>query len=134
MPQSLLLSRHGHAFNPQRRRGHRAAKFQVTPNLTDVVEHLFEIAGNGNFFDGKSQFAVFDPQTAGAAREISGDQVYAKAQKFGDIKAIFNFANDGFWRFTAGLEKEISSSNSRGSRQPPRRISGRRQSQLARGV
>src|SRR5262249_37191394 len=76
-----LLTRDRHARNAQRRARRRAAELKVAADFRNVVKHVFEIAGDCDFFHGKCQRAVFDPQPAGATGEVSGNQVHAEAEK-----------------------------------------------------
>ena len=76
-----LLASHHHPVNSQRRRGRRAAKFQVIANVTNVVENVFEIYRKRHFFHRIGKLTVFNPQRAYSAGEIAGDYVHAKAEK-----------------------------------------------------
>ena len=69
-----------------------AAELQVVADFGDVEQHVFQVAGDRDLFDRKGQFAVLDPQAAGAAREIAGDQVHAEAEKLGDEQAFLDVA------------------------------------------
>src|SRR5205807_9919455 len=111
-----------------------AAKLQVAPNLRDVVEHLAQIPGNGNFFHRKRELTIADPQATGAAREVPGDQVNAEAEKFGHIETVFHISYDFLRRFAAWLEKEISRAYARIARQSTSGIGGGLQAQLFCGV
>ncbi len=60
----------------------------------DVSVHVFEVAGDGDLFDGVGEFAVFDPEAAGAVGVVAGDEVDAEAHGFGDVEAGFDVGDD----------------------------------------
>ena len=72
----------------------RAAEFKIVADLRNVVQHVLEIAGDGDLFNRVSQFAVFNPQAAGAAGEVAGHQVHAKAEKLGYVQATLYVGDD----------------------------------------
>ena len=67
-----------------------AAKFQVVGDGGDVVEHLLQVAGDGDLLDGEGQLPVFNPQTGGAAGVIAGHHVDAESHQLRDIEAGFD--------------------------------------------
>ena len=44
-----------------------AAKIDIVTDFNDTPEHLAQIRGNGHFLDRVIEFAVFNPETGGAA-------------------------------------------------------------------
>src|SRR5258708_21214556 len=85
---SVLLATDGHLPNTEGRRGNGAAELEAGPDVGDVADHVTEIAGNGDFGDWVSEFAVLDPESGGAERAIAGDGVAGRSDEFRDIKAI----------------------------------------------
>ncbi len=96
------------SINAQRRRRSRAAKFQVIANLRNVIQHVLEIAGHGDFFHRISKLAVLNPQAAHAARKIAGNHIHAKAEKLEHIKPLLDVANNLLRRAITFLQIEIS--------------------------
>src|SRR5713226_5555619 len=68
----FLFSADREAVDADRGRGYAATEFQVAAYFGDIAEHVFEIAGYCDFFDGIGQFAVDDPHAGGSAGVISG--------------------------------------------------------------
>src|SRR6266540_6499481 len=52
---TALLARDGHALDAQCGAGERAAPDEVAADLSEVAEHLRQIAGDGDFFHGVGQ-------------------------------------------------------------------------------
>src|SRR5215470_8708349 len=90
------------------RRSDRAAEFEVVANFRDVQKHVFQITRDRNLLDWKGQFTAGNPKPRRAARIISRNEICAMAEKFGDIQAFFDFADDLLRCFCAGLEEVIS--------------------------
>src|ERR1039457_712182 len=67
-----LFAAHGQSIDPNRRRRHAPPEFQIAPNLRDIVEYLFQIAGDRDFFHWKRELAVHDPHARGSAGVIAG--------------------------------------------------------------
>src|ERR1700675_1529706 len=110
-PMSLFAT-HSKPVNPNRRRGHAAAEFEIASDFGNVFEQLFQISGDRDLFDGIGEFAVDDPEPGSAARVIAGDQIRAVTEEFGDGKAFFNLANNLLRGFRSRLQKVIAGRNS----------------------
>src|SRR5689334_2271695 len=129
-----LFSGNHHAVNPQGWRSKRAAEFKIVANFRDVVEHVLEIAGDSDLFHGIGELAIFDPQSAGAARKITGDHVDAESEELEDIETLLNASDNLLRRAFAFLQKEISRADAGRARQSPRGVAGRFKPQFFRGV
>lgn len=57
-----LFAADGEAVNPDGRGRHRAAEFQIIRHFGDVHEHVFQVSGNGDFFDRISKLAAGNPE------------------------------------------------------------------------
>ena len=108
----VLLPTDGHLPDQQRRRRHRAPKFQVGARSLHVHQHLLQIRRDGDLRNRIRELAVLNPQAGGAARIVAGYDVDALADQFGDIQALANSANDFFGRALALLRER----NCRGPR------------------
>src|SRR5258708_40017629 len=118
-----LFAGDGHAVDAQGGRRRGAAKFQIVANLRDIVQHVFEIAGDRDFLHRKSEFAVFNPQPAGAAGKVSRDQVHAKAEEFSHIQPAFDFADNLLRCSRSRLKERIPRADAGIAGQPARGVS-----------
>src|SRR2546430_2172286 len=134
-PWVLILNRFGdaaklaalfpgnhHTVNPQCGSGKRATEFKIVTDFRDVVENIFEISGNRDFFHRVSKFAILDPQSTGAPGKVTGNHVHAETEKLEDIEPLFDVANNLLRRALAFLQKEISRADARGSSQAARSV------------
>src|SRR5215469_2898485 len=103
-----LFPGHRHAFDHDRRASSRAAPLKIITDGNDIFEHFFQIAGDGDLFYGIGQFSVFNPNTAGSARKVTGHKVHAKAEKIGKVQTIFYASDDLFRSFAALFKEEIA--------------------------
>ena len=87
---NALFARDGHALDAQRGAGRGAAPDEVAADLGQVAEHLAQVAGHGDLLHRVGQLAVFNPDAAGAAREISGHKVDAEAQELGHQQPLLH--------------------------------------------
>src|SRR5512146_519627 len=101
----FLLAGDGHSIYTKGRASECAAEFEVVADFGDVVEHVVEVAGDGDLLDRVVEFAVLDPQAAGAAREIAGDEIDTETEEFRYEQTFPDVADDFFGRACAGLEK-----------------------------
>src|SRR6266849_5162582 len=85
-----LCSGDGHAVNTQSGSGQGAAKLKIIADFRDIVQHVFEITGHGNFLDRESEFAVLDPETTGATGKIARNHVHAEAEELRHIEPLFD--------------------------------------------
>src|SRR5579875_110783 len=115
-------------------RGQRTAEFQIRSDHGNVVHHLRQAAGDRDFFHWIAQLSIFDPQTDGSARIISGNDVYSKTDQFGDVKPRFDGAQHLLNPIRARLKIEIFGTYGWRSRYPTRRISGGSKIELARSI
>src|SRR6478736_1814507 len=129
-----LFSGNHHAVNPQGWRSKRAAEFKIVANFRDVVEHVLEIAGDSNLFHGIGELAIFDPQSADAARKITGDHVDAKSEELENIETLLNASDNLLWCAFAFLQKEISRADAGRASQTSRSITGGLKPQFFRGI
>jgi endonuclease/exonuclease/phosphatase (EEP) superfamily protein YafD len=56
-----LLPAHCQPVDPNCRRGHAAAEFQVATNLGDIFEDVFQVSRDRNLFDWIGQFSIHNP-------------------------------------------------------------------------
>jgi hypothetical protein len=84
-----LFAADSETVHSDRWRGYRSAEFQVAGDFRDVEEQVFEISGHRDFFNGVGEFAAGDPEAGGAAGIISGDEVHALSEEFGDVESFF---------------------------------------------
>src|SRR5947209_2525121 len=129
-----LLSCYGHALDTQRGSCDGATEFQVAADHRDVAKHVFQIAGHSDFFDGKGELAVIDPQARGSASNVSGHEVHSESQELGDVEPGANIANDLLRRLLTRLQVEIARADSGISGQPASGISGGLKLEFAGGV
>src|SRR5580704_12468071 len=104
----ILRSGDGHAFDADGGRGARSAEDEVVADGDDVFVHVFEVAGDGDLFDGVGELAVFDPETAGSVGVVAGDEVDAVTHGFGDEEAGLDIGDELAWCEGAGFEKVVA--------------------------
>src|SRR5258708_3734929 len=102
-----LLAGNGHAFDAKRGARDRAAELQVVADLSDIVQNVLQIAGDGDFLNRIGQLAVFNPQSARALREVAGDQVHAVTQQLSHVETLFDSADDLPWGLDARFQKKV---------------------------
>src|SRR5262249_44482845 len=76
------------------------------------LEHSFEIAGHGDLLHWIGELPVFDPDTAGATREIAGNEIHPEAEKVRQVKTILYSAYDLLRRSAPRSEEQIAATNS----------------------
>src|SRR5713226_7293186 len=129
-----LFAGNSHAINAKCWTSKRTAELEITADFHDVVQHVLEISGDGDFFHGIGELAVFNPQAAGATGKVTGDQVHAEAEKLSYVQAARNICNDLLLGACAWLEIKITGACSWSPRQSSRCVAGSLESQLARRV
>src|SRR6266536_4469779 len=125
-----LFSSDGEAVNADCRRCDCAAEFQVAGDFGNVKEHAFQITGDRDFFDRIRQFAARYPKTGGAARVVSGDEVYSHTQELGDIQPFFHVGDKLSGRSRAGLQEIVARTNAGSSGEPTRGVRSRLKPEL----
>src|SRR5260370_39739886 len=108
--QCFLRAGDGHAFDADGGGGAGSAKDEVVADRGDVFEHVFEVAGDGDLFDGVGELAVLDPHAAGADGEVTCHQIHAVAHGLGDVETVLYVADKLFGCQGSGFEGEVSSS------------------------
>src|SRR5437870_3967010 len=91
---SALRSGDGHALDANGGGGAGSAEDEVVGDGGDVLVHLFEVAGDGDLFDGVGELAVLDPHAAGADGVVAGDEVHAVAHGFRHVDSVLYVADD----------------------------------------
>ena len=81
--ERYLLSGDSHLRNFDRWRGDASSQFEIVADHLDVVKHLFEISRYRHLFDRIREFAIFDPDTGGAARVIAGYEINTETDGLG---------------------------------------------------
>src|SRR5881398_2374702 len=90
-----LVSCDGHAFDADGGGGAGASEDEVVADGGDVFVHVFEVAGDGDLFDGVGEFAVLDPHAAGPDGVVAGYEIHAVAHGFGDVEAVLYIGASG---------------------------------------
>src|ERR1041385_65584 len=103
-----LFSGDRHAVNPQSRGSSRAAKLQVIADLGDIVQHVFQVAGHGDFLHWIGELTILNPQTAGATGKIARNHIHTKTEKLCNVQPALNAGDDLLRRALAFLQKEVS--------------------------
>src|SRR5271170_2302516 len=107
-----LRSGDRHALDAHGWSGAGSSEDEVVADGDDVLVHVFQVAGDGDLFDRVGEFAVLDPEAAGALRVVAGDEVDAEAHGFGDVEAVFDVADDLLRREGARFEEEVACADS----------------------
>src|ERR1700758_2658065 len=68
------------------------AEFQVA-GRGQAQEHILEIAGDGDFGNGKGDLAILDPETGGAATVVARHAIDAHAHQLSDVEALFDIGH-----------------------------------------
>src|SRR5690348_4017426 len=131
---SVSFAANGEAVEAESGRGDGTAEFEIVADLGNVLQHVFQIAGDGDLFDRVGAVAAGDPKTAGPAGIVAGDEIHPEAHKFCDVKAFRNGGDDLLGRFFAGLQEIVASADARGSSKTARRVPRGLHSQFFRGV
>ncbi len=124
----------GHAFDADGGGGAGSAEDEVVADGDDVAVHVFEVAGDGDLFDGVGELAVLDPHAAGALGVVAGDEVDAVAHGLGDVEAALYVADDLLGGEGSGFEVEVAGADAGVSGEPARGVAGGVHVELARGV
>ena len=97
-----LKSGQRHALDQERGRIYAMAELQII-GRGHVQEHIFQIARNGHLTDRKTNLAVFNPKSRGAATIIARHPIDPHADKLGDIKPSADVFQQGRNALAAGL-------------------------------
>src|SRR5438045_9518173 len=76
-----------HALQQDRAARASAAHQHVGSDLADSLEHVAQVAGDGDLLHREADLATFDPVAGGAARVIPGHGVHALPEQLGDEQA-----------------------------------------------
>src|SRR5450830_816409 len=74
---------HLHAVDQHRTDGLGAIGVGIGPDGLDALEHVLEVAGDGDLMHREGDAAVLDPEAAGAARVVTRHVVHALAHQLG---------------------------------------------------
>src|SRR5438128_11852339 len=69
-----------------------AAHEHIAAHRDDALEHVAQVAGDGDLLDRKLDLTAVDPVACGAARIIAGDEVYPLPKEFGDKETAAHLA------------------------------------------
>src|ERR1700679_2503542 len=130
----FLTSCDGHAFDVQGGGGAGSVEDEVVADGDYVFVHVFEVAGDGDLFDGVGDLAVFYPEAAGSVGVVAGDEVDAVAHGFGDVEAGFYVGDDLLGSEGAGLEEEVAGADAGVAGEAAGGVAGGLHVKLARGV
>src|SRR5262249_18923680 len=75
-----LLSAYGEAIDTNGGRSHASTKFQVAADFRDVLEDVFQVSRDRDFFDRVSKLSVDNPLAGCATRVIARDEVRTHAK------------------------------------------------------
>src|SRR2546426_3316337 len=84
-----------------------AAYEHIAAHRDDALEHVAQVAGDGDLLDRKLDLAAVDPVARGAARIIAGHQVYPLAQELGDQQPAAHLAQHAGKVWSIGTQHEI---------------------------
>src|SRR5271165_4560500 len=131
---NALLAADRQAVDAKGGAGDGAAEFEVAGDFGNVQEHVFQVSGDGDFFDGIGQLAAGNPKAGGAAGVVPGDQVHPHAHEFGYVEAVFHLGDQLLRRSRAGLQKIIAGADAGSSREPAGGVAGGLQAEFFSGV
>src|SRR6185436_6120979 len=78
-----LRARDRHALDQDRAARAAAALEHITAHGDDALEHVAQVAGDGDLLDRELDLAAVHPVAGGAARVVTRDQVDAVAEQLG---------------------------------------------------
>src|SRR5678816_3932574 len=81
---STSISGDGHVADQDRAGRAAAADQHVAADGGDPLEHVAQVAGDGDFLHGIADLAALDPIARSAARVIAGHHVHAVSEQLGD--------------------------------------------------
>src|ERR1700757_1756747 len=84
---------HGHAVDPEGRCIGAVAEDQIVGGA-QLLEHLRQIAGDGDLGNRIGDLAVFDPESGGAPAVVAGDVVDPEADELGAIEAACDIRHE----------------------------------------
>src|SRR5512132_290661 len=113
-----------HARNQHRPDVPCAPAIDVVAECDDVLEHLLQVAGDGDFLDRISDLSVLDPETRGTTLVVAGDRIDALAELLGDEQPASHPSHQRVQVFAARNDEVVRAA----------RIAGRTQTELARRV
>src|SRR5690349_22440811 len=79
-----LFASNRHPVDEDRAARAPAAREDVGSDRDDALEHVAQIAGDGDFLHRELDLAAVDPVARGAARVIAGDEVDSMAEELRD--------------------------------------------------
>src|SRR5688572_2304251 len=90
MDGSLLVAGDGHALYQDRTARAAVARHYVAAYRRDSVEHLPQIAGDGDLLDREADLAALHPVAGRAARVVAGHEVDALSHQLGDEQTFLH--------------------------------------------
>jgi len=75
------------AINSDGRASDCAAKFEIVTDFGNIEEDFFQVTCHRDFFYWVSEFTTGNPETGSATGVVASHQVYAMAEKLGDVQA-----------------------------------------------
>src|SRR5580704_3435873 len=126
----VLFASYGQAVDSYRRGSHRTSELEIVSNLRNIEKHFLQVTGHSDFLYRVGQFPARNPKSRRAPGIVARHQIGSMPEKFGYVEAVFYLRNDLLRRLCSRLQKIISRTNSRRSRQSARSIAGSREPKL----
>src|SRR5580692_5796621 len=98
-----------------------------------ALEYFGQVPGDGDFAHRKSERAVLDPKSGGAAAIVAGHQVDAHADQVGDIETVGDLGDQFVAAFASGGEMQVARSGRRRRRHAAIGVAGGGKTELATG-
>src|ERR1700710_1143164 len=127
-----LTSAKRQSLDTHRRSVDAIAEFEVV-GRHHRFEYFEQVAGDRHLAHRIGNGAVLDPETGGAAAIVAGHAVDAGADQGGDVKSLLDIGDQLGRRGLAGFEMQIIRPGRRRRRYAAMGVTGRDQSQFARG-
>src|SRR5438876_11670870 len=102
-----------------------AAHEHIAAHRDDALEHVAQVAGDGDLLHWKLDLAAVDPVAGGAARIVAGDEIDALSEQFRHEKTTAHLAQHAGKVGSIGAQHEIVM---------PAGVAGGLHAELARGI
>src|SRR5688500_7694042 len=103
----VLVAGNSHVFNQNRAARAPAAHQPVAADGDDRLEHVLEVAGDGDLLYREADLAALDPVTRRAARVVAGHQVYPLSHQLGDQQAASELAQHALEIRPRGSDEKV---------------------------
>src|SRR5437868_14452677 len=120
-----LFAGDGHPLEQDRAALAPAPRKDIAADRHDALEHVAQVAGDGDLLDGKLDLAAVHPVAGDAARVIARDEIDALSHQLGDEQAAAELAQHADEIRSVGFEHQVVVSAG---------IAGALHAELARGI